>query len=136
MPAARKSMFYAVARVELIIRDSGSLKAKRAVVRHLKEHLRARYHASVAEVDHQDLLQRAALGFALVVLSESSGRASLLAIRQEIESDPRVVVTDVRSLVRHIDDVEESASSDPRGADGDSDDWTLEGYEDVDDRES
>ena len=68
-------MRVAVLHVELFISHSQSLKDKRQVVRSLKERIRARVQAAVAEVDHQDLWQRAALGVAVifkVVLARSS----------------------------------------------------------------
>jgi len=47
--------------VELHFPDSGSLKGKRKYVKSAKAHLHARFGASVAEVDHHDLWQRAGL---------------------------------------------------------------------------
>jgi len=59
-------MFVGIVRIELHIPAATSLKDKRSVVRSLKDRIRQRVHASVAEVDHQDLWQRAALGVAVV----------------------------------------------------------------------
>ena len=59
-------MFVGIVRIELHIPGSSSLKDKRSVVQGLKERIRQRVHAAVAEVDHQDLWQRAALGVAVV----------------------------------------------------------------------
>ena len=59
-------MFVGVVRIELHLPGSASLKDKRSVIRSLKERIRERVRASVAEVDHQDLWQRAALGVAVV----------------------------------------------------------------------
>ncbi|HXF58715.1 MAG TPA: DUF503 domain-containing protein [Candidatus Saccharimonadales bacterium] len=53
-------------RLELHFPASHSLKEKRSIMNHVKERLRTRFNASVAEVDHQDLWQRAALGVAVV----------------------------------------------------------------------
>jgi uncharacterized protein YlxP (DUF503 family) len=47
--------------VELHFPESGSLKGKRKFVKSAKAHLHERYGASVAEVDHHDLWQRAGL---------------------------------------------------------------------------
>src|SRR5439155_350184 len=46
--------------------EIGSLKAKRHVLKGLKERVRARFEVSVAEVDHQDVWQRATLAVAYV----------------------------------------------------------------------
>ncbi|HEY3216745.1 MAG TPA: DUF503 domain-containing protein [Candidatus Eisenbacteria bacterium] len=59
-------MFVGIVRIELHIPGSSSLKEKRSVVQGLKERIRHRVRAAVAEVDHQDLWQRAALGVAVV----------------------------------------------------------------------
>ena len=59
-------MFVGIVRIELHIPASSSLKDKRSVVHGLKERIRQRTHAAVAEVDHQDLWQRAAIGVAVV----------------------------------------------------------------------
>ena len=62
MSAAR----VALGLVELHLPDVGSLKDKRHVLKGLKEKVRARFEVSVAEVDHQDLWQRATLALAYV----------------------------------------------------------------------
>jgi hypothetical protein len=59
-------MFVGIVRIELHLPGSTSLKDKRAIVRGLKDRIRERVQASVAEVDHQDLWQRATLGVAIV----------------------------------------------------------------------
>lgn len=55
-----------VATFELHIGQSRSLKAKRAALRPVIDGLRHRFKVSVAEVDHQDTWQRAAIAVALV----------------------------------------------------------------------
>ena len=62
MSAAR----VALGLVELHLPDVGSLKDKRHVLKGLKEKVRARFEVSVAEVDHQDVWQRATLAVAYV----------------------------------------------------------------------
>lgn len=59
-------MFVGVARVTLQVPDSGSLKAKRQVLRRVTDRVKARFNVSVAEVDDQDLWQRATLALAVV----------------------------------------------------------------------
>jgi uncharacterized protein YlxP (DUF503 family) len=59
-------MFVGIVRIELHLPASTSLKDKRSVLRSLKDRIRDRVQASVAEVDHQDLWQRATLGVAIV----------------------------------------------------------------------
>jgi len=52
--------------VELFIPESQSLKDKRKVLLSLKDRLREKFNLSVAEVDGQDLWQKAVLGLACV----------------------------------------------------------------------
>jgi uncharacterized protein len=52
--------------VELHLPDVDSLKGKRHVLKGLKERVRARFEVAVAEVDHQDVWQRATLAVAYV----------------------------------------------------------------------
>jgi len=52
--------------VELFISESQSLKDKRQVLHSLKDRLRGKFNLSVAEVDGQDLWQKAVLGMACV----------------------------------------------------------------------
>jgi uncharacterized protein YlxP (DUF503 family) len=59
-------MFVGIVRIELHLPAATSLKDKRSVLRSLKDRIRDRVQASVAEVDHQDLWQRATLGVAIV----------------------------------------------------------------------
>jgi len=59
-------MVVAVARVELHVPTSRSLKAKRQVVRRVLDRIRARFNVAAAEVGYQQTWQRAALGFAVV----------------------------------------------------------------------
>lgn len=56
----------AVARFELHVPVSRSLKAKRAAIKPIVEGLRHRFRLSVAEVDHHDTWQRAAIAVAVV----------------------------------------------------------------------
>ncbi|MBZ4418280.1 DUF503 domain-containing protein [Myxococcus sp. RHSTA-1-4] len=59
-------MFVGVARLTLQIPDSGSLKSKRQVLRRVTDRVKARFNVAVAEVDDQDLWQKAALALAVV----------------------------------------------------------------------
>jgi uncharacterized protein YlxP (DUF503 family) len=48
--------------LELELPYAHSLKDKRAVLRKMRDRLRARFNVAVAELDHQDVWQRATLG--------------------------------------------------------------------------
>lgn len=52
--------------VDLHIGEADSLKGKRHVLRGMKEKVKQRFNVSIAEVDHEDLWQRATLAIACV----------------------------------------------------------------------
>lgn len=60
------SVIVGLCTIELFIADSQSLKDKRQVLLSLKDRLRQKFNLSVAEVEAQDLWQKAVLAFACV----------------------------------------------------------------------
>ncbi|MFB3853002.1 MAG: DUF503 domain-containing protein [Vicinamibacterales bacterium] len=70
--------------LELYLPQSRSLKDKRMVLRGVKERLR-KFNVSVAEVEHQDLWQRAVLGVAVVSSARTQADRELAAVQAEIE---------------------------------------------------
>ena len=87
-------MFVGIVRIELHIPASQSLKDKRSVVRSLKDRIRQRVRASVAEVDHQDLWQRASLGVAVVSGERRQVDEQLQSVRLLVESTPGAEMLD------------------------------------------
>ena len=85
-------MFVGALHIELQIPDSGSLKAKRSVVRHILEVARRRYGVSASEVDFQDKWQRAGLGFCLVAPSAGQVEEILDKVERFVWSHPEVIV--------------------------------------------
>ena len=79
-------MFVGIVRIELHLPAASSLKDKRSVVRALKERIRQRVQAAVAEVDHQDLWQRAALGVSVVSGERRQVDSMLQKVRSLVES--------------------------------------------------
>jgi uncharacterized protein YlxP (DUF503 family) len=63
--------FVCLIEIRLHVADSESLKSKRQVVRSVKDSLRERLGAAVAEIDGQDTWQRSTLLCALVGRSET-----------------------------------------------------------------
>ncbi len=55
-----------ILKITLIIHGNSSLKGKRKVVKSLLDKLRSRFNLAAAEVEDNDLWQRAGLGLALV----------------------------------------------------------------------
>ncbi|MEA2507317.1 MAG: uncharacterized protein QOH48_1935 [Actinomycetota bacterium] len=74
-------MFIAIARFEFFIPASRSLKDKRRVLRSVIQTIRNRFNVSIAEVEYQDLWQRAAVGVSCVADSIAHCRKVL----QEVE---------------------------------------------------
>ncbi len=75
---------------DLHVPESRSLKAKRAVIRPIVDGLRHRFRISVAEVDHQDQWQRAAIAVAVVGESEGRVRELLDAVERFVVGAPDV----------------------------------------------
>ena len=92
-------MFYGIARLEFFIPQSHSLKEKRAILNRIKGRIENRFHLAIAEVEYQDLWQRAALGMALIAQGAQSARDGLQAARREAEQDPRIEVLDFQVRV-------------------------------------
>ena len=63
--------------LELRLENSHSLKDKRHVVQSLKDRLRGKFNVAVAEIDYQDLWQRAAVA-AVTVSSDHAHAARVL----------------------------------------------------------
>ena len=87
-------MVVGIVRIELHIPASRSLKDNRQVVRGLKDRIRERARAAVAEVDHHDLWQRAALGVAVVAADGGQARELLNGVRGLVEQTFEAQLTD------------------------------------------
>lgn len=97
-------MFVALQRFDLRIRDSHSLKQKRHVVKALTSALRQRFNVSVAEVDHQDLWQRASIAIAVAGAQEYHLRKVVGEIERFVDTWPAVEVLQVDVTVHAPDD--------------------------------
>jgi hypothetical protein len=84
------AMHAAAVRFELRIPESRSLKTKRAAVRPIVDGLRHRFRVSVAEVDHQDTWQRAAVAVAAVADSDGRLREVLATVERFVDRAPGV----------------------------------------------
>ena len=71
-----------------------SLKAKRSVIRGMRDRLRARYRVSAAETDFQDEPQRAELTVSLVSSDYRLAESLLGKLDDLVCSDPRVHVVE------------------------------------------
>ena len=72
--------------LELRLENSHSLKEKRHVVQSLKERLRNKFNVSVAEIDYQDLWQRAAVAAVTVSSAQVHAEKVLRSVEDEAAS--------------------------------------------------
>ncbi len=86
-------MIVGVLEVELLLFGASSLKEKRKVLRSLKDRLRHRFNVSMAEIDGQDLWQRATFAFAVVGSDGGVVARQLQEILDFLDQDTRVEVS-------------------------------------------
>lgn len=86
--------------LELHLQQARSLKDKRQVVERVKDRLRARFNVAVAELDHQELWQRATLG----VVSVSNDQSHLARLLEAVASESERLLGDdlVESHIEYL----------------------------------
>ncbi len=87
-------MIVGLCRIDLFLPESRSLKAKRQVIKGLKDRIRNRFNVSVAEVEHQSLWQRATLGLAMVSEERGYIDRTLRQVLNLVQAEPRLLVLD------------------------------------------
>jgi uncharacterized protein YlxP (DUF503 family) len=87
-------MFVGVLRLTFHIPHARSLKDKRMVVRKFRDRVRARFDVSIAEVDAQDLLQKAVFGVAVVSGEAAVCDSVLESVARAAETQEEAVLTD------------------------------------------
>jgi len=113
-------------RIALEIPGARSLKDKRQVVRSFKERVKARLSISIAEVGHQDKLQRATFGVAVVSGDAAICEELLGHVTSMASSLPNALVTDRATEIIAFGEGGQGV----RGGLGQSSDWP--GFEDDD----
>ncbi len=76
--------------LEIHLPYSHSLKEKRAVIRKIRDRLRARFNVAVAELDQQDAWQQATLG----VVSVSNSQPMLESVFHQVLAEAERVLGD------------------------------------------
>ena len=79
-------MTIGICTVEIFIPRAQSLKDKRQTLRSVMDRLRHRHNVSVAEVEHQDLWQRAGIAIAAVGSSQKIIDAMFSTILDELDT--------------------------------------------------
>lgn len=82
-------------RIVLQIPQSRSLKSKRHVIKGIIDRLKNKFNISVAEVDDNDLWQRATLGIAIVANERRFLDQVLDSVESHVASNPEVMIVDV-----------------------------------------
>ena len=89
---SEQSCFVTLLTIELLIPHSQSLKDKRQALRGLKERIRSKFNASVAEVAYQNKWQRAVLAVCLVGGDKGYLQANTAQIRNICEEAADVTI--------------------------------------------
>lgn len=89
-PSGADTMPVGLLTLEIQIPYAHSLKEKRAVLRKMRDRIRARFNVAVAELDHQDVWQRATLG----VVSVSDSQKLLDSVFQQVLAEAENILGD------------------------------------------
>ena len=87
-------MFIGVCTIELHVPDSGSLKTKRQSLRSLKDRIRNKFNVSVAEIDDNDLWQKASLAVAAVSNDKTHLNQTMDYVLKLVRSVPELSLLD------------------------------------------
>ncbi|MDH7577069.1 MAG: DUF503 domain-containing protein [Bacillota bacterium] len=85
--------------VELYLGEAVSLKDKRRVLKSILDRIKARFNVSIAEVDQQDLWQRASVAFACVSNKQSHACQVLNAVVKFLESQNHAQIIDYQTEI-------------------------------------
>lgn len=96
-------MVVGVCKVVLSMDDVFSLKEKRHVVKSIIEKLKARFNASIAEVELNDTWKNAVVGIACI--SNDAGHADSMMANMVnfVENDGRAVLVDYTTEIIHVE---------------------------------
>ncbi|HEA47068.1 MAG TPA: DUF503 domain-containing protein [bacterium] len=87
-------MIIGTAWIELHIPGVNSLKGKRQIIKSIKERVKNRFNVSIAEVEKQDLWQRATLGLACVANNKAQVNRVLSKVINFIEQNRNISLID------------------------------------------
>lgn len=88
-------MVVGICRLDLrLLEAPHSLKEKRQIVRRIKERIRNHFEVSIAEVDENDLWQRAVIGVSCVSKDQVHANSVLSKVIDKVDSDPTIELID------------------------------------------
>lgn len=82
--------------IDMMIPHADSLKSKRRVVKSIKDRLRAKFNAAVAEIDYHDDWQRALIGVTMLGNDRRHLERGLSALNQLVVEAADIRLVDVR----------------------------------------
>ena len=88
-------LFVSLLTIELLIPSARSLKDKRSAVRSLKDRLRSRFNASVAEIAYHDKWQRAVIAACILGNDKRHLESDMTRVRQLCEEAQEIQITDM-----------------------------------------
>ncbi len=94
-------MVIGVLQLDLRLYGTQNLKQKRGVIQKILARCRNRFPASCAEIGHQDLWQRALLGFAVISSSEQVVAPILTRIEDEVLASAELDLINADSEIIH-----------------------------------
>ncbi len=94
-------MVVGVGVIDLMIHNSGSLKAKRQVTKSILGRVRGKFDLSIAEVDNHDKWQRCTIGFAVVTNDSGHAHRMLETITNYVDSLHLAEIIDSRIEIVH-----------------------------------
>jgi len=97
-------MMVALCRFDIRIPGVTSLKGKRHVLKTLTASLRQKFNVAVAEVDHQELWQRAAIGVSSVAGQGYHLKRVMHEVERHIDRWAEVEIIDVDLSMHGLDD--------------------------------
>ena len=87
-------MIIGILNIELSIPESNSLKAKRQIIKSLKDKLRRSFNISISETDNHDIWQRCSIGISMVGAEKSFINSALDRILDFVDEIPSVELID------------------------------------------
>ncbi len=88
-------MIVGVCTVYLSIEQANTLKEKRMVLKSLIARLKNKFNISVAEVDNQDIIKNATIGFACVTNDTGHANSIIQHVLNYIETFSEAVIIDI-----------------------------------------
>jgi uncharacterized protein YlxP (DUF503 family) len=80
--------------LQLYLAESGSLKRKRQFIKRIKDRVRNKFNVSIAEIEDNDLWQRATLGVSAIANDKRFINEMLSKVVRQIENENGVEVLD------------------------------------------